>query len=337
MACPFGVTSHCFDLRLLSSKELIKYVTGFLLDVRVSFSDEVLFHQEQKFFVFIKAESRPHQIKSHDHCSKSFKNCKISFHLRFHSSYEKRNDFKTLIVYKDHGSNTSSNPAKTRSPYPVVSDPYNTYFKQDGKDCVVSEWGPWSQCNALCGLGSQKRKRKPIRKRQHGGQDCPVLQEKRACVGDRCYEIQSVEYQGRELREVGQIIPQRFSSWRNSPEYSPKLDIRSNLQDPSNEVPTRLAYCATFKITETRTRCNTTVSDRQWANVMQPGTEVCVQCDPFAMSKDLGTRCIGHGVNNHETKWKAVHVPYCNGKWVMISKHKECTCHLNPGFDFILV
>lgn len=68
-----------------------------------------------------------------------------------------------------------------------------------GTDCIVDEWGSWNECSELCGYGTQRRKRKILRHRQHGGKRCPVRHEKRACVGDQCYAVQSVEYRGREL------------------------------------------------------------------------------------------------------------------------------------------
>ncbi|XP_062584842.1 somatomedin-B and thrombospondin type-1 domain-containing protein-like [Saccostrea cucullata] len=209
-----------------------------------------------------------------------------------------------------------------------------------GRDCLMEEWGSWSECDELCGYGTQRRKRKILRHRQHGGKKCPVRHEKRACVGNQCFAVQSVEFRGKELSEVGKILPAEFGRWRTSSLYSMEHDIRRNLIENrlSNEVPTRLPYCAKFTIVATSLYCNMSGANNKWANELQLNRTVCIQCDPFAMSKELGTRCIGHGVYNHTTRWKAVDVPYCNGQWKMITKPQDgCVCDVESKDSFILI
>lgn len=50
-------------------------------------------------------------------------------------------------------------------------------------DCVVTEWSPWSNCSIPCGDGggTQSRSRAVTRPADHGGADCPHLNETRAC------------------------------------------------------------------------------------------------------------------------------------------------------------
>lgn len=76
------------------------------------------------------------------------------------------------------------------------------WFSVTAVDCEVSDWYNWKPCNNPCGLGSQERRREVTRPAQNGGRPCPVLREKRACIGtndEECLQ-QSVEYQGKELR-----------------------------------------------------------------------------------------------------------------------------------------
>lgn len=48
-------------------------------------------------------------------------------------------------------------------------------------DCVVSGWGPWSDCDTNCGSGSMVRSRRVVQAPAHGGRHCPSLVQRRAC------------------------------------------------------------------------------------------------------------------------------------------------------------
>lgn len=67
-------------------------------------------------------------------------------------------------------------------------------------DCEVGRWGRWEECNALCGLGRTERSRKVLVSPKNGGKICPKLRQKRRCMGEKCYEIQDVTYQGQEIQ-----------------------------------------------------------------------------------------------------------------------------------------
>ena len=49
------------------------------------------------------------------------------------------------------------------------------------RDCIVGDWGDWSECNADCGGGQQIRKREVLYQAQYGGEPCPTLENKRVC------------------------------------------------------------------------------------------------------------------------------------------------------------
>lgn len=59
---------------------------------------------------------------------------------------------------------------------------------QDNKavDCAVGPWSAWSACSAQCGGGTQTRSRPITTQPQHGGAQCPALQESQSCNTQTC-------------------------------------------------------------------------------------------------------------------------------------------------------
>ena len=53
-------------------------------------------------------------------------------------------------------------------------------------DCVLSDWGQWSECDAKCGTGIMSRQRTILRAPENGGKHCGSLAQKRGCQGYRC-------------------------------------------------------------------------------------------------------------------------------------------------------
>lgn len=53
-------------------------------------------------------------------------------------------------------------------------------------DCLLSEWGPWSECDAKCGTGSRSRTRTVLRAPENGGKHCVSLTQKQGCEGFKC-------------------------------------------------------------------------------------------------------------------------------------------------------
>ncbi|OII75588.1 uncharacterized protein cubi_02109 [Cryptosporidium ubiquitum] len=53
-------------------------------------------------------------------------------------------------------------------------------------DCKVGEWSSWSECDAKCGIGVEKRVRKVLRRESKGGAPCPNLEDLRPCSREAC-------------------------------------------------------------------------------------------------------------------------------------------------------
>lgn len=53
-------------------------------------------------------------------------------------------------------------------------------------DCVLSDWGQWSECDAKCGTGIMSRQRTILRAPENGGKHCGSLAQKRGCQGYKC-------------------------------------------------------------------------------------------------------------------------------------------------------
>lgn len=53
-------------------------------------------------------------------------------------------------------------------------------------DCLLSEWGSWSECDAKCGTGTRSRTRSILKAPENGGKHCASLTQKQGCEGYRC-------------------------------------------------------------------------------------------------------------------------------------------------------
>lgn len=55
------------------------------------------------------------------------------------------------------------------------------------RDCRVSHWSEWSECNKTCGIGEMHRYRRIIKHPKRGGRSCPPLKESKWCgTGNGC-------------------------------------------------------------------------------------------------------------------------------------------------------
>lgn len=212
---------------------------------------------------------------------------------------------------------------------------YQDYCKP--VDCVVSNvWDEWGECGTRCGTGIKQRIRKVLQEPLNAGQPCPHLIEKIPCEGHNCKIARAPEGYD-QLRETAKIIPAAFGRWRESKLYHPFKDIRKNLFDyyeTKNRV-VRPAYCTIFEVTEAHNACKQQGKRDEegeratLAEGLVKGARVCVDCQELAMKKKLGSRCKGDGSQGKDTRWNAVMLPGCHGKWKMVSRQEECSCVAN--------
>lgn len=206
-------------------------------------------------------------------------------------------------------------------------------------DCVLEHhWGPYGECDALCGAGNKYREKRIRIEPRNGGKECPRHKMRRRCVGRKCKVPRSFAGGWREQKETGKIIPAEYGTWRRNKLYNPYKGIRKNLFNhySPNAVQERQTYCSTYKLVSTRKSCNSTFF-ADWAPKLQRGADICVECQPLAMKENLGMRCYGHGVFGKKTRWNAVTVPGCHGEWVMSKPHEECSCEPDKMLSFILI
>ncbi|KAH9502825.1 hypothetical protein Btru_074561 [Bulinus truncatus] len=111
-----------------------------------------------------------------------------------------------------------------------------------GVDCQVGEWEEWTECDNPCGYGSRKRKRVVTQYPDNGGNHCPVLKQRRACVGfeEEVCKQNLVNEMTIEKAEQARILPIEFGRFRTEKKYDPWKGILKNLYNKYfNEILTR--------------------------------------------------------------------------------------------------
>ncbi|XP_062554272.1 somatomedin-B and thrombospondin type-1 domain-containing protein-like [Armigeres subalbatus] len=225
-------------------------------------------------------------------------------------------------------------------------------------DCVVSEWGPWSECDTHCGTGMMSRTRIIEQKPQNGGKHCPSLVQKRGCQGLKCHN----HHDRKVLRETALLLPADLSKSRHENDTS---DIRRNLRlryknafkhNRGNE------YCIEFEVIKATKACH---RDKTY-NSLAEGDRVIVRCELEALHEDKSMvdtmvaeisnnsilddedderqqqerkpkfRCRGEGLTGRSTRFSSLALPSCRGKWMRVAAKQLKKCS-NIEAQFIFV
>ncbi|XP_058837380.1 somatomedin-B and thrombospondin type-1 domain-containing protein [Topomyia yanbarensis] len=226
-------------------------------------------------------------------------------------------------------------------------------------DCVVSEWGPWSDCDTACGTGMMSRTRIIEHKPQNGGKHCPSLLQKRGCQGLKCHN----HHDRKVLRETALLLPAILSKSRHENDTS---DIRRNLRlryknafkhNRGNE------YCIEFEVIKATKACH---KDKTYSALAE-GDRVTVRCDLEALHEEKSVtlepeisnnsiqeeddndggsrqtvdkkpkfRCRGEGTTGRSTQFTSLALPSCRGKWMRVTSKQVKKCSAADA-EFIFV
>jgi len=84
---------------------------------------------------------------------------------------------RTVSMEFSHGGKSCPHLAESQACKEEVSCPV---------DCVVSTFGPYTECSKTCGEGQQTRQRQITTTPLHGGKACPALEQSSKCNVDKC-------------------------------------------------------------------------------------------------------------------------------------------------------
>lgn len=81
-------------------------------------------------------------------------------------------------------------PNPTHAPTPSTTTTTTTTLRPTPSptpiNCVVSDWGAWTQCSEPCGTGYESHSRTILTEAEDGGVECPALDERRDCEMKPC-------------------------------------------------------------------------------------------------------------------------------------------------------
>jgi len=180
---------------------------------------------------------------------------------------------------------------------------YQSYCLSKARDCVMSSWEPWSECNARCGAGFAERRRHIRSYPEYGGKECGARRQTRGCYHNdaRCRNY-----------EIAQIIPSRYNRKRNEGDYYQRPAVVDRVIRPS--------YCVNYRINYLSWSCKYASP----YHVLEVGSSVCVECHDTAMDKE--GRCTG-AYENVSSRWKSLDGRPCSGTWVSEGlQQKNSTC-----------
>ncbi|XP_053686260.1 somatomedin-B and thrombospondin type-1 domain-containing protein-like [Sabethes cyaneus] len=165
-------------------------------------------------------------------------------------------------------------------------------------DCVVSAWGPWSECDALCGSGTSTRNRTIRQPSHNGGKHCPSLVQKRGCQGSNCRTAVRLQL----LAETAKLLPvvvasqQHRKGAENNTARATHRDGRE-LRNPhavsSYYQPS--GHCVSFEVMKASKHCQRDPDFR----LLSEGDRVVVRCGLSLFSVDGGGSSIYDELSNN--------------------------------------
>lgn len=189
----------------------------------------------------------------------------------------------------------------------------------NSRDCVVSNWEEWSNCNTDCGIGIMRRKRKVLEYPLNGGNKCPSLRQTRGCNKNTLCD--------KNNKNHATILPILY---RRPPIYIYEniLPATVDVQDSKNTIA--YSYCVHYRLTYKLKGCENT-----WAKSLVTYTPICVECQSRVM--DNG-HCRGEGALGVRTRWKALGLERCHGEWIRLGPViQNCICSENQFSNFVFV
>lgn len=143
------------------------------------------------------------------------------------------------------------------------------------KDCVVSEWGPWSPCTSPdvdvkeeegCGnhFGTEERHRVILSQPINGGSKCPHLTQSRECARRQCQQKISDQH------SIVNLTLQRPATFNSRPPIIKSLRRMNEDFDEANEVK---MGCMELLITKASSGCRWHHDPR-----LHSGSTICVEC-----------------------------------------------------------
>eukprot|EP00096_Caligus_rogercresseyi_P013534 TRINITY_DN6173_c0_g1_i1.p1 TRINITY_DN6173_c0_g1~~TRINITY_DN6173_c0_g1_i1.p1 ORF type:complete len:308 (+),score=63.44 TRINITY_DN6173_c0_g1_i1:79-1002(+) len=208
-------------------------------------------------------------------------------------------------------------------------------------DCSVSDWSDWGPCDVDCGSGNSIRKREILHPPSNGGDECPVLEEKRPCKARDCKVLSEDSKGGKRkfndkmaLRETAMLVPGKYKT-KQERRSARNYDVRANLKTyrpRDQEAEAESSYCVVFKVDNAMHACHKS----QDTAMLKKGHRICVSCDSNAQRAHLGGRCTGHGTEGRKTRFKNILAPHCRGKWTRLQiVDGKCPCR--NGADLVFV
>lgn len=184
------------------------------------------------------------------------------------------------------------------------------------RDCQVSNWGKWSECNTDCGIGSMRRKRKITKYPLNGGEACPVLKQTRGCNRAMCNK-----------NNYATILPILY---RRPLHYGFELILPAPIEAKYRKELKSNSFCVHYRLTNKREACQAS-----WARSLHPQVPICVECQARVMSNG---QCRGEGALGVRTRWKALGVQRCHGDWVRLGQViPNCNCNKPEFSNFVFV